>query len=98
MSTSSTVRTRKPRRPSPVGSDGRPRGESVVTAVRSILLAVAAVSVIGTSNYFAYLIGRNKATYEELNRQVDRVVQLMRVEEQPAPTTVKPQQGRLEQN
>jgi hypothetical protein len=88
MSTSSPVRTRKPRRPTPAGSDRRPRGESVVTAVRSILLAIAAVSVIGTSNYFAYLIGRKQATYEELSKQVDRVVQLI----------PKQQQGRLEQN
>lgn len=88
MSTSSPVRTRKPRRPAPAGSEGRPRGESVVTAVRSILLAVAAVSVIGTSNYFAYMIGRKQATYEELSKQVDRVVQLI----------PKQQQGRLEQN
>src|SRR5262245_36845846 len=88
MSTSSPVRTRKPRRPTPAGSDGRPRGESVATAVRSILLAVAAVSVIGTSNYFAYLIGRKQATYEELSKQVDRVVELI----------PKQQQGRLEQN
>ena len=88
MSTSSPVRTRKPRRSTPAGSDGRPRGESVVTAVRSILLAVAAVSVIGTSNYFAYLIGRKQATYEELSKQVDRVVELI----------PKQRQGRLEQN
>ena len=98
MSTSSPVRTRKQRRPTPAGSDRRPRGESVVTVVRSIILAVAAISVIGTSNYFAYLIGRKQATYEELSKQVDRVVQLMQVEEQSAPATPKQQQGRLEQN
>jgi hypothetical protein len=46
------------------------------------------VSVIGTSNYFAYLIGRKQATYEELSKQVDRVVQLI----------PKQQQGRLEQS
>jgi hypothetical protein len=46
------------------------------------------VSVIGTSNYFAYMIGRKQATYEELSKQVDRVVQLI----------PKQQQGRLEQN
>src|SRR5262249_49346608 len=97
MSTSSPVRTRKQRRQTPAGSEGRSRGESVITVVRSIILAVAAISVIGTSNYFAYMIGRKQATYEELRRQVDRVVQLMQVEEQPAPPTAKPQQGRLEQ-
>ena len=97
MSTSFPVRTRKSRRPAPAESAGRSRGESVVTAVRSILLAVAAVSVIGTSNYFAYLIGRKQATYEELSKQVDRVVQLMQVEEQSAPAAPKQQQGRLEQ-
>jgi len=100
MSTSSPVRTRQTRRQTRAGRNRLPRGESVVTAVRSILLAVAAVSVIGTSNYFAYLIGRRQATYEELNRQVDRVVHLMnqkQVEEQPAPVTMKQQQDRLKQ-
>ena len=101
MSTSSPVRTRQPRRPTRAASHRLPRGESAVTVVRSILLAVAAVSVIGTSNYFAYMIGRKQATYEELSKQVDRVVHLMnqnQAEEQLAPATVKQQQGRLEQN
>jgi len=101
MSTSSPVRTGKPRRPTRAESDQLTRGESVVTVVRSILLAVAAVSVIGTSNYFAYMIGRKQATYEELSKQVDRVVQLMnqnQAEEQLAPAPVKQQQGRVEQN
>ena len=60
-------------------------------------MVVAAVSVLATSNYFAYLIGRKQVTYEELRRQVDLVVQFMdqkRVE----PTTVKQRQDRLEQN
>jgi hypothetical protein len=81
-------------------SDPPPRRESVATVVRSILLVVAAVSVIGTSNYFAYLIGRKQATYEELRRQVDRVVQLMdqkQVEDEAAPANVKQRQDRLEQ-
>lgn len=104
MSTSSPVRTRQPRRPSPppqAGSNRSPRVEAVVTVVRSILLAVAAVSVIATSNYFAYLIGRKQVTYEELHKQVDRVVQLMdqkRAEEELALTTLKQRQDRLEQN
>src|SRR5262245_63445481 len=101
MSTSSQVRTGKPRRPTRAGGDRPTRGESVVTVVRSILLAVAAVSVIGTSNYFAYMIGRKQATYEELSKQVDRVVQLMsqnQAEEQLASATVKQQKGRVEQN
>ena len=71
----------------------------MVAVVRSILLLVAAVSVIGTSNYLAYLIGRKQASYEEFRRQVDRVVQLMdqkQVEEESAPT-LKQQQDRLEQ-
>jgi hypothetical protein len=60
-------------------------------------MVVAAVSVLATSNYFAYLIGRKQVTYEELRRQVDLVVQFMdqkRVE----PTTLKQRQDRLEQN
>src|SRR5689334_8618971 len=104
MSTSSPVRTRQPRRPSlpsQVGSNRSPRGEAVVFVIRSILLAVAAVSVIATSNYFAYLIGRKQVTYEELRRQVDRVVQLIDqkgAERELAITTLKQRQERLEQN
>ena len=102
MSTSSPVRTRQPRRPSrpsQAGSDRPPRDASVVA--RSILLVVAAGSVIATSNYFAYMIGRKQVTYEELRRQVDLVAQFIdqkRVEEDPAPVTLKQRQERLEQN
>jgi hypothetical protein len=84
--------------PSETGSNRIPRSETVV---RSILLAAAAVLVIGTSNYFAYLIGRKQATYEELLKQVDRVVQLIgqkHVEEGLPVTTLKQRQDRLEQN
>src|SRR5262245_1724840 len=104
MSTSSPVRTRQRNRPSPppqAESNRFPRRESVAAVVRLILLTVAAESVIGTSNYFAYMIGRKQATYEELRRQVDRVVQLMdqkQVEEEPAPIASKQRQDRLEQN
>jgi hypothetical protein len=59
------------------------------------------VSVIGTSNYFAYLIGRKQVTYEELRRQVDLVVQLKdqtRVEKELASATLKQRQEGLEQN
>jgi len=59
------------------------------------------VSVIATSNYFAYLIGRKQVTFEELRRQVDLVAQFMdqkRVEDELAPTTLKQRQDRLEQN
>jgi hypothetical protein len=59
------------------------------------------VSVIATSNYLAYLIGRKQVTYEELRRQVDRVVELIdekRVEDDLAATTLKQRQERLEQN
>jgi hypothetical protein len=59
------------------------------------------VSVIATSNYFAYLIGRKQVTYETLRRQVDLVVQFMdqkRVEEALAPAALKQRQDRLEQN
>lgn len=102
MSTSSPVRNRQPRRPSRLpqaGSELSPRDATVVA--RSILLVVAAVSVIATSNYFAYLIGRKQITYEELRRQVDLVVRFMdqkRAEEGLAPTTLKQRQDRLEQN
>jgi hypothetical protein len=98
MSTSSPVRTRRARRPSHPSQPGgnRPRGESVAIAVRSILLGVAAISVIGTSNYFAYMIGRKQAAYEELRRQVDRVVDLVDQKEgELAPVTLK-QPDRLE--
>lgn len=104
MSTSFPVRTRQPRLPSgppETGSNQSPRGGTFAAVVRSILLVVAAVSVIATSNYFAYLIGRKQVTYEELRRQVDRIVQLMdqkRVEEELALTTLKQRQERLEQN
>ena len=102
MSTSSPVRNRQPRRPSrppEAASERSPRDASVIA--RSILLVVAAVSVIATSNYFAYLIGRKQVTYETLRRQVDLVVQFMdqkRAEEGLAPATVKQRQDRLEQN
>ena len=101
MSTSSPVRNRQPRRPSRLSQarSGRSGRDASVVA-RSILLVVAAVSVIGTSNYFAYRIGRKQVTAEELRRQIDRVVQLMdrkRVEGDLAPT-VKQRQDRLEQN
>jgi hypothetical protein len=59
------------------------------------------VSVIVTSNYFAYLIGRKQVTYETLRRQVDLVVRFMdqnRAEEGLAPATLKQRQDRLEQN
>lgn len=102
MSTSSPVRTRRTRRPSTppqAGSDRSPRGESVAVVVRSILLAVAAVSVLATSNYFAYLIGRKQVTYEELRRQVDLVVQLVNQKraENGLASTTKQRQDRLEQ-
>jgi hypothetical protein len=80
-------------------SERSPRDASVIA--RSILLVVAAVSVIATSNYFAYLIGRKQVTYETLRRQVDLVVQFMdqkRSEEGLASATVKQRQDRLEQN
>lgn len=102
MSTSSPVRNRQPRRPSrppQAGSERPPRDATVVA--RSILLVVAAVSVIATSNYFAYLIGRKQVTHETLRRQVDLVVQFMdqkRAEEGLAPATLKQRQDRLEQN
>jgi len=104
MSISSPVHTRQPRQPllpSQAASSPPPRGEAAVIVVRSILFAVAAISVIATSNYFAYLIGRKQVAYEELRRQVDRVVQLVdrtRAEDELLPvTTLKQRQERLEQ-
>src|ERR1051325_6837972 len=100
MSPSSPVRTRQPRRPPPppqTASHRSPRGEAVV---RSVLLIVAAVAVIATSDYLAYLIGRKQVTYEEMRRQVDRLVNLVdrkQVEEENPTTTLKERQERLEQ-
>ena len=96
MSTSSPVPARQPGHPS-----HPPRGGTAVIVVRSILLVVAAVAVMATSNYFAYLIGRKQVTYEELRRQVDRIVQLMdqkRVEEELAVSKLKQRHDRFEQN
>jgi hypothetical protein len=104
MPPSFLLRTRQPRRPSyppQAGSNRSLQGEAVVSVVRSILLVVAAVSVIATSNYLAYLVGRKQVTYEELGRQVDRVVNLMdqkRVEEELAVTTLKQRQEKFTQN
>lgn len=96
MSTSFPVPARQPGHPS-----HPPRGGTAVIVVRSILLVVAAVAVMATSNYFAYLIGRKQVTYEELRRQVDRIVQLMdqkRVEEELAVSKLKQRHDRFEQN
>jgi hypothetical protein len=104
MSPSSPVRTRQSRRsshPSQAGSSRSQRGETIAFVVRSIPLIVAALSIIATSNYLAYLIGRKQVTYEELRNQVDRVVQLVgqkRFEEELALTTPKQRQDKLEQN
>lgn len=104
MSPSSPVRTRQPRRPlSPpqVGSTRSPRSEAIVFVVRSVLLVVAAISVIATSDYLAYLIGRKQVAYEELRRQLDLVGQLTdrkRADEGPELTTLKQRQEKLEQN
>jgi len=104
MSTSSPERTRQPRRPSlpsQAESNPSPRGEGFVIVVRSILFAVAAILVIATSNYFAYLIGRKQVAYEELRTQVDRIVRLAdrkQAEDELVAGTVKQQQERLEQS
>ena len=101
MSTSSPVRNRQQRRPSRSPQErGEPSPRDATVVARSILMVVAAVSVLATSNYFAYLIGRKQVTYEE-RRQVDLVVQFMdqkRVEKGLASTAVKQRQDRLEQN
>jgi hypothetical protein len=61
-------------------------------------MVVAAVSVLATSNYFAYLIGRKQVTYEELRRQVDLVIQLVDQKRAEEDAPAKQQQDRLEQN
>lgn len=104
MSISSPVRTRQLRGssiPLQPGTDHPPRGEGAVIVARSLLLAAAAILVIATSNYFAYLIGRKQVAYEELRRQVDRVVQLIdhsRAEDDRSLTASKQRQDRYEQN
>ncbi len=101
MSPSSRIRTRQPRPPShppQAGSNRSPRGEAIVFVVRSILLIVAAVSVIAASNYLAYMIGRKQVTYEELRRQVDRFVQLVDQERVEEELVLKQRQERFEQN
>ena len=104
MSISSPVRTRQLRGlsiPPQSGNDHPPRGEGAVIVVRSLLLAAAAILVIATSNYFAYLIGRKQVAYDELRRQVDRVVQLIdhtRAEEDLSLMALKQRQDRFEQN
>src|SRR4029079_13063443 len=101
MSSSSPVRTRQRRRPSTppqAGSNRSPRGEAAACVASAMLLAVAAVSLLTTSIYFAYLIGRKQVTYEELRRQVDLVVQLVnqkRVENERASTAVKQREVKL---
>jgi hypothetical protein len=101
MSPSSPVRqSRRPSRPLPTESNRSWRGEAIVFVARSILTMVAAVSVIAASSYLAYMIGRKQVAYEELRRQVDRVVKLMdekRVEEELTVTTLK-QREKLEKN
>jgi hypothetical protein len=100
MSPSSPARTQQQRRSSHQARSIRPpRGEVVAFALRSMPLVIAAVSVIAASNYLAYMIGRKQVSYEELRRQVDRIVQLVdqkRVEEELAVTTPKQQQEKLE--
>jgi hypothetical protein len=97
MSTSSSVRNRQPRRPSRPAEERRERSPRDATLVaRSILMVVAAVSVLATSNYFAYMIGRKQVTYEELRRQVDLVVQFM--DQKRVELAKKPRQDRLQQD
>jgi len=104
MSSSSPARTQQPRRsshPQKARSIRSPRGEAIAFVLRSIPMIVAAVSVIAASNYLAYMIGRKQVSYEELRKQVDRIVELVdqkRVEEELALTTPKQQQEKLEQN
>jgi hypothetical protein len=104
MSPSSPARTQQARRsshPHQARHKLSPRSDVVISVLRSIPLIIAAVSVIAASNYLAYMIGRKQVSYEELRRQVDRIVQLVdqkRVEEELELATPKPQQKKLEQN
>ena len=104
MSSSSPARTQQTRRSSnshQARSSRSPRSEAIAFVVRSFPLVIAAVSVIAASNYLAYMIGRKQVSYEELRRQVDRIVQLVdekRVEEELALSAPKQQQEKLEQN
>ncbi len=104
MSPSSPARTQQARRssqPQQARSNLSPRSETIAFVLRSIPLIIAAVSVIAASNYLAYMIGRKQVSYEELRRQVDRIVQLVdqkRVEEELELATPKQQQEKLEQN
>jgi hypothetical protein len=103
MSPSSPGGTRPPFRSSralQAQRDQSPRSETIAFVLRSMPLIVAAVSVIAASNYLAYLIGRKQVSYEELRRQVDRIVELVdqkRVDEL-ATAAPKQQQDKLEQN
>ena len=88
--------------PAPGGEQSVPRGETVVIVVRSILLVVAAVSVIGNQQLFR-VPDRTQAGVPMKNcaGRSTVIVQLMdqkRVEEELAPTTLKQRQDRLEQN
>ena len=77
MSPSIPLRQPRPRlRLLQAESNPLPRSEAALLIVRSIPMAIAAVAVIATSNYLSYLIGQKQVTYEELRRQVDRVVRL----------------------
>jgi hypothetical protein len=104
MSPSSPGGTRPPYRTSralQAQRDQSSRSETISFFLRSMPLIVAAVSVIAASNYLAYLIGRKQVSYEELRKQVDRIVELVdqkRVEEELAIAAPKQQQDKLEQN
>ncbi len=102
MSASSPGGIRQPLRPSRArqASRDQPWRETIAFILRSMPLIVAAVSVIAASNYLAYLIGRKQVSYEELRRQVDRIVELVdqkRVEEELATVAPKQQQDKIEQ-
>ena len=104
MSPSSPARTQHTRRSSHQRQERThlsPPSDAIIFVLRSIPLIIAAVSVIAASNYLAYMIGRKQVSYEELRRQVDRIVQLVdqkRVEEELELATPKQQQEKLEQN
>jgi hypothetical protein len=101
MSSSSPARTqpRRSSRPHQARRNFSPRSETIAFVLKSIPLIIAAVSVIAASNYLAYMIGRKQVSYEDLRRQVDRIVELVdqkRIEEELELATPKQQREKLE--
>ena len=103
MSPSSPGGTRQPFRSSRARQAWRGQSslsETFAFFLGSAPLVVAAVAVIVARNYLAYLIGRKQVSYDELRKQVDRIVELVdqkRVGEELV-TAAPKQQDKFEQN